>query len=259
MRAYVDTTTAHPNKDLCFSWNHLKGVFEERFECTDQMDTSLTHYLIADVDLSVDTRVDLIKNLRSQGVKVILMVFDPAAFPRIQRYVSLGMLDKVILFDRQFEKRFAIRTYITDYFFKESLFPRKVATQPNDNVCTFGHLVHGRNNNFNLPRVDEGVGSYKELYSKVQGFNGVAVYDTGLSEDRGSIVTYNKAKAVESLMCGVNAFCKSGISTKRYQRFLKRYDEIPNANKQIEFSQEEIFKINQLTIDELVYEMIYLN
>lgn len=258
MKAYVDTTRAHGNLDLCYSNNHLLGTFSNEFECSNVIDSSTTHYLIADVDVSVNDRVQQILNYKDQGIKIILMVFDPAAFPRVQRFVDAKMLDKVILFDEQFRNRFSVPTYITDYFFNEKLFPIK-KTQGDKGICIFGHLQHGRPNIYDLPKIDddEKIKSYFDLYSKIQGFNGVAVYDTGLSEDRSSIVVYNKAKPVESLMCGVDAYCRDGIKTKRYQRFLKKFSEIPDYSKKTEFSQEEIFKINRLTIDELVYEMLY--
>lgn len=232
------------------------------FKSISDLEPDTTHYLICDLDISVDSIIDKLSNYRKNGMKVVLMVFDPAAFPRVDNLISNNALDKVIVFDSQFKDRFSkVKTFVSDYFFNEKVFPEfdKNKQEFKDKVCVFGHLSHGRFNDFNLPQVDtlSHIKSYEDLYLEVQKYNGVAVYDTGLCENRSRIVTYNKAKAVESLMCGVNPYCKEGIKTKRYDRFLKKYDDIANV-KSIDFSQEEIFKINDLTIRELLFECEYI-
>lgn len=244
----------HMYRTICdYEIGYLLGSSEEPFPDT-------THYLICDLDLSIDSIIGKLSEYRKSGIKVILMVFDPAAFLRVDNLISNNALDKVVVFDSKFKDRFRVKTYVSDYFFNEKVFPLlNVEQEFKDKVCVFGHLSHGRYNNFNLPQIDilPHIKSYRNLYSEVQKYNGVAVYDTGLDENRYSIVSYNKAKFVESLMCGVNGYCKEGINTKRYNRFLKKYDDIPNV-KPIDFTQEEIFKINDLTVKELIYELEYI-
>ena len=120
-------------------------------------------------------------------------------------------------------------------------------------------MDHGRYNDFNLPRLDisPDIRTYLDLFGEVQKYNGVAIYDTGLDEIRNNIVHYNKAKAVETLMAGRNPYCQDGIKTKRYDRFLKKYNEISNL-KEVDFTQDEIFRINELTVRELIYECEYI-
>lgn len=259
MKAFCNLVYTNPNRSLCFTQTHMYDTFKKYAECSDsQFPNDTTHYLMMDVDGRLDGQIQEISNLRKQGIKTILMTFDPANFKRVDNFIDNGMLDKVIVFDARFKDRFRIDTFISDYFFNEDVFPKKQDIE-SKGVCIFGHLDHGRSNDYNLPRVDcdPTVKNYWDLYSKVQHFNGVAVYDTGLDENRGSIVHYNKAKYVESLMVGVNGYCQDGIKTKRYDRFLKKYFDIPNE-KDIDFSQEEIFKINRLTIAELLYECEYI-
>jgi hypothetical protein len=264
MRAFCKTVDEGRATSLSFSHTHMYESLGKYIDCSlDTLYKDTTHYLILDIDGSLNNQIDFIKRIRNQGVKVILMAFDPAKFGIIDYYIQNEMLDKLILFDNQFKDRFRIPTYISDYFFNEDVFPGDEdyysgGIYPNE-VCVFGHLLYGRNNDFNLRKIDDdpGVEEYRDLYFKVKTHNGVAVYATGLSEDRSSIVHYNKAKAVETLMCGRNPYCKDGIKTKRYDRFLKKYGDIPNP-KEIDFTQEEIFQINDLTIRELVYELKYI-
>lgn len=259
MKAFCNLVYTNSNRQLCFTQNHMYDVFRRYHECSDtEYPDGMTHYFIMDVDIRIDGQIDEICKLRKQGVKVVLMTFDPANFLRVDNFINHDMLDKVIVFDKQFQHRFRVSSYVSDYFFNEDLFPTPKFR--NSEVCVFGHLEHGRSNDFNLPRVDTNpmVKSYWNLYEEVQKYNGVAIYDTGLSEDRSRIVYYNKAKAVETLMAGRNPYCKEWIHTKRYNRFLKKYSDIPNP-KEIDFSQDEIFKINELTIKELLYECEYIN
>ncbi len=256
MKAFCNLVYTNTNRNLCFTQNHMYNVFRKYCECSDkEYPSDMTHYLIMDVDMRLDSQILEIVNLKKQGAKVILMTFDPANFRRIDVFNHYKMLDKIIVFDEQFKNRFNVKTFVSDYFFNQDVFPINTNKVLSKEVCIFGNMSHGRNNDFNLPRIDldSKIQTYSDLYSEVQNYNGVAVYDTGLNEERNIVVHYNKAKGPETLMTGRNAYCQSGIKTKRYDRFLKKYEDIPNV-KEIDFSQEEIWKINELTIRELLYE-----
>lgn len=255
--AYFDTFPANDNFKLCFNHNHLYNVLNKEFQETKVKNSD--YYIILDVGLHLDNRIEHIYNLRRQGTKVILITFDPANFIRVRNYISKDMIDKVIVFDKQFLNSFpGVKVYWSDYFFNIDLFP-KISNYEDkyfSEVVTFGHMSHGRNNDFGLERIDlrPEIKNYYDLYTEVQKYNGVAVYDTGLDETHSNIVHYNKAKCIETLMIGRNPYCQSGINTKRYNKYIKKYEEIPNI-KPIDFNQLEIFRINDLTIKELVYEI----
>lgn len=255
--AFFNTFPANPRPEFDFNRNHMVGVLEKYFNSTTPEKAS--HYFILDVGIHVDSQIDEICNLRKQGKKIILMTFDPANFRRVDQFVYRNMLDKVIVFDAQFKDRFrGPKTYVTDYFANPVLFSRDSNLRGKNEVCVYGTIGHiGRPNIYNLPQLDTMVDNYLDLFKLVSSYNGVAVYDTGMNEVFSAIVHYNKAKAVEALMCGVNAYCQDGIKTRRYDRFLKRFDQIPNPVP-IDFDREEIVRINDLTIKELVYECTYM-
>ena len=132
-------------------------------------------------------------------------------------------------------------------------------TKNHSQVCVFGHLLYSRANlpTYDAVKVDVGINSYQQLYNKVQLFNGAIIHDQGHWIDK-TEAHYNKAKAVEALLCGVNAYCYPGINTKRYNKFLKDIKEDENGNliiHPIEFDRSEIQKINSLTIEELICEI----
>lgn len=244
----------------------LKHMFEsicEFFPCYygDDVQPDTTHFLIFDVNPDVNLKINKLKKLRNSGIKIISFVFDPAKFNTVKNWINFGIIDKVVVFDSKFLNSFGnVETYFSDYFFNVKLFPDSIQEKDKifpSKVCVFGHLYHGRNNNFNCEKVD-GSGycetNIRDIYKRVINYNGVAVFDTGLGENNSNIVQYNKAKGVESLMCGVNAYCKDGIKTKRYDSFLKKYDDIPKLVP-IEFEQKKIWELNEITLKELVSEL----
>jgi hypothetical protein len=216
-----------------------------------------THYVIFDVRQDVEQLSEALAKLRAAGLKVVLFTFDPANFKRVDIMVEAGALSKVIVFDKQFANRFKAPTYVTDYFFNESLFP-KAPESYSDSACIFGTLANGRGNPYLLPKVDEPApADYTQLYSRVQQYCGVMVWDTGLDENMKNIVHYNKAKAVETLMCGRTPYCMSGISPKhRYVKFHKPIEKILFPEP-VDFSQELIWKLNRETLDEVIFETIH--
>ena len=213
------------------------------------------YYLILDLGLHVNNQINEIANYRKQGIKTILLVFDPAAFNRVYNLIDGNALDKIILFDAQFKNKFKTSVFVSDYFLNKDLFEENNNKHENK-VCVYGTLgCVGRNNEYNLDIVDKTLDSYEDFYKIVQKYNGVCVYDTGFNENFSGLEHYNHVKAVEALMCGVNPYCQPGIKTKRYDKYLKKYEQIPNPVP-IDFDQKEIWDLNEITIKELVHECI---
>lgn len=241
---------------LCFTFNHMFKPFEQLVPITHsqaQLPNETTHYVIFDVRPGLEAIMEGLALLRSAGMKVILFSFDPANFKRIDYFIQKNALSKVVLFDTKFKWRFKIPTYITDYFFHQPLFP-KAPDSYELTPCVMGTLSHGRHNNYGHAKVDEPpASSYEELYKRVQGHCGIHVWDTGLDENREHIVYYNKAKSVEALMCGRNAYCHDGINSINYNRYLRHYSEMANPRR-VEFAQEKIWEINKKVISDVIYE-----
>lgn len=241
--------------ELCYNTVHMHGALSNVINCSCSTLQDATHMLLLDVPSTIDNNIESFINFRNGGGKVVLMTFDPYNFKRVDSYIEQGMLDMVVVFDSQFKNRFNIKTYVTDYFFNEKVFPTNNVEYKNQ-VCIFGHLVY-RHNEHNLPKVDVNVSSYTQLYNNVRMFNGVAVFDNGLNEDGSALVTYNKAKAVETLMCGRNPYCMQGINTTHYNKYLKSYSDVLSP-KQVDISQETIFKINRDVLNLLAEQIITL-
>lgn len=241
--------------ELCYNTVHMHGSLSKVLDCNATSFDDASHALILDVPNTIEENAQRFIDFRKNGGKVTLMVFDPFRFPRVDRFIEQKMLDMVVLFDQRFQNRFTnIKSYVTDYFFNQDVFPTNEVSYKNE-ACVFGHLLHGRHNKYNLSRVDEYVNSYEELYTNVRMFNGVMVLATGLDETGGSIITHNKAKAVETLMCGRNPYCGEGINTIYYNQYLKKYEDIPNL-KEVDFSQEVIFNINKQVLEQLANEIV---
>lgn len=256
MRACCDITAANGNRELDYSYQNLFLPLSEIFNCyEDGVDTfnDTTHYFILDVGMHLESKINHIKNIRNLGLKVVIFTFDPANFSRVRRYIDIGAIDKAIVFSKKFEDRFSCKTYFTDYFFSQDMFEYSDRDN-NGKVCTYGRIDINRPNDFNLDVVDIGVKSIREIYKNIQKYNGVATHDDGWNESWTEIDHYNKARATETLMCGRIPYCKPGIITKRYNKFLKNYDQIPTP-QEITFDQQQIWDINKLTLLELKYEL----
>lgn len=257
MKAYCDINAAHDHKELDYSYQNLFLPISSIFNCYEGgnfIDSETTHYFILDVGIYLDNKHLYIKYLRDNGIKVVLFTFDPANFIRVRNYIKNGAIDKVVVFSEKFKDRFPCKTYFTDYFFSQNLF-KLVGPENNGKICTYGRIdPDNRPNIYNVDIIDKNVKSLQEIYENIQKYNGVATYDDGFNETFTEIDHYNKARATETLMCGRIPYCKPGIITKRYNRYLKQYDQIPNP-QEITFEQKQIWEINKLTLLELKYEL----
>lgn len=263
MLAYCDISYTGKQMSLDYSVCHLFNPIKELIPCyagrARSIEAGTTHYFILDVGLHLEQNYLFLKDLRKSGIKVVCIFFDPAAFSRVKKYIAAGCIDKCIIFDHKFQSEFGCPTYVSDYFFDEKLFPKVTDKTNNGKVCLFGtfgpNVIQGsRINNYNLDVVDTHISDYRQLYSKIQEYNGVAVFDSGMSEDFKKVVHYNKAKFVEALMCGRNGYCCDGISTKLYEKYKLHYSQIPNP-QDIVFDQSEIFDLNRKTLTLLRQEL----
>lgn len=261
MRVACDICRVNPNPLLDYSIQHLFNPLSQIFPSYSIEDkggifSDTTHLFILDICESLESRYRSLVNLRQEGVKVVAFTFDPANFIRLRRYVESGSIDKVVVFDQRFYGRFNCKMYVTDYFFNQNLFPI-TNKENNGKVCIYGTISDIRPNDYQLDVADvtdPPVKSLIEVYSNIQKYNGVATHDAGLDETRTNVDHYNKARGVETLMCGRVPYCKPGINTKNYNRFLRKYEEIPTPHP-IYFDQEEIFKINSQVLQELKFEL----
>lgn len=241
------------NPELCFSRQHMfipLFVTGEFYEGELQQDT--THILFIDMVENVLLLKDYILSVKASGIKVVAAFFDEARFKTADICINNNLIDKLILFDKQYKNRFSIDTYISDYFLNEYIFPKK-SDEITNNVCYFGHNQYDRILPHNITKLIDNT-TYTNLYKKVQLFNGVIIYDTGKSECGNKVIHHNKAKALEALMCGVNSYSQEGIKTINYDNFLTKFDKSQDIVP-ISFTQEDIMILNRKVIAEFINQI----
>lgn len=252
MKAYCKLTRARPeNKELCFTYTHMYESLSKYINCSESLKSDSTHVLFLDF---IPTEADLQDaiNCKRQGLKVCVTLFDPPRFGDLDLFKSLDAVDEIILFSKVFQNVYP-EAYISDYFFNEEVFLKQTSEYENK-LCVFGGLGYGRDLPCPIDKVDIGISSYKDLYSRVMNYNGVFVFDTGHDRNWQNIVHYNKAKAVEALMCGRNSYCQEGIKTLRYNSYLKSH-LMYNSLEPVSFSQDDIFRLNKQTIEDFICQI----
>ena len=242
------------NNDLCFNRKHIFSSLSKIsnfYEGDFQPNT--THILFIDLVENVLGMKEYVLDMKKSNIKIIVSFFDEARFKITQDCIDLGLIDKLILFDKQYQFRFPnTPTYISDYFLNQDLFPIKYK-ESSSLCCYFGHNTYDRNLPNSIIKIVD-LTKYENLYETVQEFNGVLVFDTGRSECGEKIIHHNKAKAIEALMCGVNAYCQSGINTINYNNYISKYESYKNPIS-IEFDQKEIFELNKKVIYNFISEI----
>jgi hypothetical protein len=249
MKAYCILQRPRPdNKDLCFTYSHMFLTLSKYVNCSTELETDSTHLFF--LDFGPDSnQLDLAIKLKSQGLKTTAMVFDPPGFNYIDWFKENNALDNIVLFDQKFSIEYP-EAYISDHFFNQSLFTKQTQFC-NNQICTFGRIDQARNLPSGIDRVDVNISSYHELYKKVSNYNGVYVFDSGGDRTWTFTTHYNKAKGVEALMCGRNAYCHDGINTLNYNKYLKSH-LLYNNLQDVTFDQCEIFDLNKKVIEELL-------
>lgn len=192
--------------------------------------------------------------LKKRGVKIIMVVYDPPRFGAVGHLISLGALDKVVLFDQKWRYRFDnIPIYISDYPVNQDLIPPIPHTY-RPGVCYFGHLeATGRV----LPNGIVHISAPNtHIYGELQKFSGGYVFDHGYPDGPGQPWShYNKAKPIEILMSGRNAYCMAGINTKVYNKYIlpaeRHVEQLP-----VTFDVREIWELNKECLHQLQLEIV---
>jgi hypothetical protein len=243
-----------PNQELCFSHQHIYLSLKKYADCyTGPLQEDTTHVLFIDGIENVISMKSEVLLMKEKGIKVISAFYDEPRFKIADVCIEQNLVDKLILFDKQYKERFDFSVYISDYFVNEDLFPQQLESH-NENTCYFGHLLYNRVMPSGCNKITDNT-NYINFYNIIKEYNGCVVFDTGRSEDSDKVIVHsNKAKVLEALMCGVNAYCQSGVKTKNYDRFLKPFTSGALDINPVEFKQEEIREINKSVIIEFLNE-----
>jgi len=190
------------------------------------------YWLFIDMPEEIEKRKNEVELARKQGIKIVSLFYDEARFAIVDKLIEEGLVDKLILFDQQYENRFSIDTFVSDYYVEDSMFP-ELNKDRNGKMCYFGHKSFERS----LPKKCKHISSHtlKGLYEIASIHSKGYVASTGRGEG-GNIIYHNKAKYIEMLFCGLDVECQKGINTINYEQYKNR--EIT----EVEF--EEIHKIN---------------
>lgn len=257
MRVIYDID-AYPRMHNSYSFQHLYKILNSGF-CAgvstfnnnpsdflyrEEYD-GLDYYVIIDnVGKTEAFGRDTLKKMSSQGTKIIAVTYDPSSFKGVHPLVTDKSLAGVVVFDKSSANNFNCKTFVSDYVFNDEFFPAENET-PSGEVCIYGTVgnIPQRANRYGLTKIDDTDTDYYALYRSIQKYNGVHVFTTSLGEDCITVVHNNKAKPVETLLCGRNPYCEMPMSTIRYDRYLKTDDQIPTPQP-ISFSRNEILLLN---------------
>jgi len=203
-----------------------------------------THILFIDLPERALNMISELKYYKSLGIEIVYSFYDPYRFDCIYELINMNLVDKLILFDKQYINKFNVKTYISDYFVNEDLFPINKIYPLYDKKCYFGNLIERKldDNTEHLVIVE-----FEDLYKKVQEYKKLVVLDIGRLSD-GTIIHYNKVKYIEALMCGVTAECQEFIKTLNYEKFKDSIDidinVIRDINRRVIKEFIDIFKNN---------------
>jgi len=203
-----------------------------------------THILFIDLPENALNMISELKYYKSLGIEIVYSFYDPYRFDCIYELINMNLVDKLILFDKQYINKFNVKTYISDYFVNEDLFPINKIYPLYDKKCYFGNLIERKldDNTDHLVILE-----FKDLYKKVQEYKKLVVFDIGRLSD-GTIIHHNKVKYIEALMCGVSAECQEFIKTLNYDKFIDSIDidinVIRDINKRVIKEFIDIFKNN---------------
>ena len=239
--------------DSSFEYNKIHGFYglKEMFPSYFYEDTGKTlrgtkYWLFIDTPEAINDRKNEVIKSKKQGIKIISLFYDESRFPAVDRLISEGLIDKLILFDKQYKDRFRLDTYVSDYYLSDSVFP-DFEEPRNGKMCYFGHTLYDRS----LPKACRRIyeKSLSELYNKASKYTKGYVATTGAGEN-GGIIYHNKAKFLEMLFCGLQVLCQDGLNTINYEKF---------KNKEISKSDlKELHKINKFVKKKIYREIIKL-
>jgi len=244
MKVYFELGLADTNPAKCFTTQHMLLPLLPSFERVDRLEDAEKLVFLDFGHTNYNHKADLCQKAKHLQLKVIVTTFDPANFQGITLLESSKLVDHVIVFDKKYLPSFRHCSF-SDYWLNANLFPPE-APVSKDRVCVFGNLENGRVLPPNIDKIDVDRPDLVDLYKRVQQYYGVLVFDSGRLE--GQIIHHNKAKALEALMCGRNAYCKAAIKSPTYSQFYLPFDEF-NATRDINIPLNEIKKLNSHTIN----------
>jgi hypothetical protein len=208
--------------DGSFEFNRIHGFGglksidpDNIYEDKGQLLKGTKHWLFIDMPETIERRKEEVKAARQKGIKIISLFYDEARFPLVDRLISEGVIDKLILFDKQYRDRFDIDVFVSDYYVEDSAFP-EFHDDRNGKMCYFGHKSFDRE----LPDKCKHIigANFQQLYQMASHHSRGYVASTGKGEN-GGIIYHNKAKFIEMLFCGLQVECQDGINTINYEEY----------------------------------------
>lgn len=175
-------------------------------------------WLFIDMPETIKARKAEVKEAKKQGIKIVSLFYDPARFPLVDQLIAEGLIDELILFDKNHRGRFPIPTFISDYYVNASLFPQ-FKEERNGKMCYFGHLQVDRE----LPAKCKHIkmDDFKALYEAAS-YHSKGWCPSSGKDEQGGILHHNKAKFIEMLFCGLEGECQKGIDTLNYNFYRGR-------------------------------------
>ena len=222
-----------------FEFNKVHGFYglhsmypSDFYEDKGQTLEGTKYWLFIDIPEEIGKRKHEVKLAKKKGIKIISLFYDESRFPFVDKLVDEKLIDKFILFDKKYQNRFPIDTFISDFYVDESVFPL-FNKDKNGKMCYFGNRLFDKV----LPKDCKYIRgkNLKELYEIACIHSKGYVPSTGKGEN-GGIGYQNKAKFIEMILCGLKTECQKGIETINYEKY---------KNKKItEDDIKEICKIN---------------
>lgn len=233
--------------DLSFEYNVVHGYYsifdlDNRFYLDNgDFIPNTDTWLFIDMPERVVDMSDEVLLAKSEGVKIVLLFYDEIRFPIVDYLIDVGLIDKIILFDKKYQYRFPIETYISDYYVNEKAFPMNITKKYYDR-CYFGSIL--------ADRIKPGLKyirtkHFDKLYRFVSEYKNA--YAPSATDCNGDIIHYNKGKFIEYLFCRMNVECGEGIKTINYEN----YKSIDIDDRLF----EEIRVINKSVIEKLIKEI----
>lgn len=208
--------------DDSFEYNKLHGFhgLKEIYPSDFYEDRGVTltgtkYWLFIDMPEVINSRKLEVIEAKKRGIKIISLFYDEARFPIVDHLISENLIDKLILFDKQYKDRFSINSYVSDYYLSDSVFP-DFNMDRNGKMCYFGHKQFNRT----IPQGCEHIGgrSLGELYLTASKYSKGYVASTGRGE-KGNTIYHNKGKFLEMLFCGLRVECQNGLETINYEQY----------------------------------------
>lgn len=213
-----------------------------------------THVLILNIPSQIFPIIPYLQKLKNHGIKIIIMIADEFLFLDLEILLQLGLIDKILIPDKKYSKAFYRHgniVEICDYIANENMFPKNIIPIHNNKKCYYGHLLYDRKFSNHVDYISQNL-SYKNLFDTITQYKGVLIFDTNGSAYSNDIVHNNKAKALEALMCGRQAYCQSGVSSLTYEHLLNKFEN----EDEIKLDIKEIRDINNKNIEDFANKVI---